>query len=101
MATRIKSINPLQLGKVLAITYGAVSLLIVPLVILFTVFSAVVARHQGGGGPPTAAFLGMGLGFAIFAPIFYALMGFLTGVVGAFVYNLVAGWVGGIEFEVE
>jgi hypothetical protein len=43
----------------------------------------------------------MGIGFAVFAPILYAAMGFLTGVIGAFVYNLVAGWVGGIEVEVE
>lgn len=45
--------------------------------------------------------MGMGFGLIIIAPIMYGIMGFLVGVVGAFVYNLVAGWVGGIEVEVE
>ena len=47
------------------------------------------------------AILGMGVGFVILFPLFYALMGFLSGVVGAFIYNLVAKWIGGIEVEVE
>jgi hypothetical protein len=101
MTKCIKSIHPLQLGKVLAITYGALALLIVPIFLLIAAIAGLASRAHGGGGPPTATFLGMGVGFAIFAPILYALMGFLTGVVGAFVYNLVASWVGGIGVEVE
>ena len=101
MTKHIKSFNPLQLGKVLAITYGLMSLLIVPIALLFGIVSAFASRGHGGLGPPAAAFLGMGVGFAIIAPILYAVMGFLTGVVGGFVYNLVAGWVGGIEVEVD
>ena len=31
----------------------------------------------------------------------YGVMGFIGGAIGAFVYNLVAGVVGGIEIEVE
>jgi len=34
-------------------------------------------------------------------PFFYAALGFIFGVVGAFIYNLLAKWVGGIEVEVE
>jgi hypothetical protein len=34
-------------------------------------------------------------------PIFYGAMGFILGVIGAFIYNLIARWVGGIEVEVE
>jgi hypothetical protein len=43
----------------------------------------------------------MGFGLLIFAPILYAAMGFLTGLIGALVYNLAASWLGGIEVEVE
>ncbi len=100
MTKRLKRINPLQLGKVLAITYGGLALLIVPIFLVIATVAGVASKAQGGLGPP-AAFVGMGIGFAIFAPVFYALMGFLTGVIGAFVYNLVASWVGGIEIEVE
>ncbi len=45
--------------------------------------------------------LGMGLGLIVMAPIMYGVMGFIVGVIGAFFYNIVAGWVGGIEVEVE
>jgi hypothetical protein len=37
----------------------------------------------------------------LFAAQLYAIMGFLIGAIGAFVYNLVAKWIGGIEVEVE
>jgi hypothetical protein len=45
--------------------------------------------------------LAFGTGFALLMPIFYAVMGFVFGVVGAFIYNVLAKWVGGIELEVE
>jgi hypothetical protein len=35
MTKRIKRIDPLQLGKVLAITYGLIALIIVPIFLLF------------------------------------------------------------------
>ena len=38
---------------------------------------------------------------AIAAPIMYGLMGFVMGAIGALIYNLIAGWVGGIEMELE
>jgi hypothetical protein len=101
MTKRIKKIEPLQLGKVLAITYGLASLLIVPLGLVFVAIAGVASKGQGATPPPFALFLAMGLGFAVFAPIFYGVMGFLTGAVGAFLYNLVASWVGGIQIEVE
>jgi hypothetical protein len=37
----------------------------------------------------------------IFMPIFYAVFGFIFGIISAAIYNLVARWVGGIEVEVE
>jgi hypothetical protein len=49
----------------------------------------------GGGG------IVMGLGVMIGMPIMYALMGFVFGALGALIYNVFAGMVGGIEIEVE
>ena len=45
--------------------------------------------------------MAFGAGFAIFVPVIYAVMGFVSGALGAVIYNLVAKWVGGIEVEVE
>ena len=49
----------------------------------------------GGGG------IVFGLGFMIAVPIVYGLIGFVFGAIGALIYNLFAGMVGGIEIEVE
>ncbi len=45
--------------------------------------------------------MAIGTGFALMMPFFYAAMGFVAGVVSAWVYNLIAGWIGGIEVDVE
>ncbi|MBI4095479.1 MAG: hypothetical protein HY438_01310 [DPANN group archaeon] len=43
----------------------------------------------------------LGLLWIIILPLAGLLFGFLMGVITAFVFNLIAGWLGGIEFEVE
>lgn len=96
MNWRLKRIAPLQLGKILGLIYGLVSLLIVPFFVLVGL-AAAIGGGQGNAPMPAWAMLG----FALVAPFFYAAMGFLTGVVGAFVYNLVASWIGGVEVSCE
>ena len=90
----IKRFAPLQLGKILAVLYGIMGLIFLPFMLLMSLLGP---RPEGQG----AGMLAFGVGFGLFLPIFYAVMGFITGVIGAFVYNLVAKWVGGIEVEVE
>lgn len=47
--------------------------------------------------------LGTALAFLalIGMPIIFAIPGFIVGAIGAFLYNLVAGWVGGIEMDFD
>lgn len=85
MKKRLTYVSPLQLGIVSGILYGLISLIVVPFFILASLF-----------GPHGAGF---GVVFAIFLPIIYAVVGFIGGVITGFVYNLVAKWTGGIEFE--
>lgn len=56
-----------------------------------------------GGDAATGMGLGMlgGIGAVIFLPIMYGVFGFIAGVIGAAIYNLVARYVGGLELEVE
>jgi hypothetical protein len=82
MKKRISHISPLQLGIVSGLLYGIISLIIVPFFLIATLLG-----HAGPGAI-----------FAIFLPIIYGVMGFIVGVLTAFVYNLVANWTGGIEF---
>ena len=47
--------------------------------------------------------IGAGFGFLaiIILPILYAIFGFIEGAVVAFLYNLIAKWIGGIEMDFE
>lgn len=87
MAQRIRNIDPVQAAKVVAILYLMVGLVLVP-IFLFLAFM------------DSNAF-GFGMGFAIFIPVFYAVVGFIGTMIFCALYNLVAGWVGGIEVEFE
>lgn len=100
MTKRLKKIEPVQLAKMLAVIYGLGSLVLVPFFLLFSLFASMAPRTGPGVGP-MPMMMGMGIGFMIIAPILYATMGFITGLIGAFIYNVVAKWIGGIEVEVE
>jgi hypothetical protein len=86
MKVKIKRISPLQLGKMLAITYAFMSVIIIPFIILGGIFG-----EEGS--------FAAGIGMALIIPILYIVMGFISGIIGAFIYNLAAGWIGGIEME--
>ena len=47
------------------------------------------------------ACVGIGLGAIILFPILYGIVGGIAGVIGAAVYNLAAGWVGGLEVDIS
>lgn len=91
---RVKSIGVLSLAKTLAVIYGAMGLIFVPFFLLFAVIGA--ASGAEGEGAIAGIF---GVGFAIMMPIFYAGIGFIGGALVAWLYNLIAGWTGGIELE--
>ena len=95
---RILRFEPVQLGKVLGILYAMLGLVFVPFFLLMPVIAASLPPEQRGGMVALGA---MGLGAAIFVPVMYGVMGFVMGVLGGVLYNLVAKWIGGIEVEVE
>ncbi len=84
----------------LAALYGLLSLVMIPFMLAFMAVGSLAARSHGGGSTPAIPLLfGMGIGFMILLPVLYALMGFIFGVLGAWVYNLLARWMGGFEFD--
>ena len=90
MTKRLQHIAPLQLGIVLAALYGAISLIFVPFILIFSAIGAKTGNSSG-------IFAG-GMIFIIFIPVLYATMGFIGGIITAAIYNLLAKWTGGIEF---
>ena len=100
MKLKLKRIEPLQAGKILAAFYGLLSLVFVPFVLFFMAMGSLASRHQEHAAPLPLMF-GMGIGFMIFMPVMYAAIGFVFGALGGWVYNLLAGWMGGLQLEFE
>ncbi len=98
---RLKRIAPLQAGKMLAVIYGCLGLIFLPFFVLAGMLGAFAQHAQSEQAAPAALLGGVFIGMALVFPIMYAAMGFLLGVIGSAVYNLVARWIGGLEFEVE
>lgn len=76
------------------------ALLSVIIGLIIGLFSAIVSCGIGAvAGMPG----GFGLGFIgiIVLPILYGIMGWVSGAIGAALYNFVAGRVGGIKIELE
>lgn len=73
------------------------------LMVLLGVFQSIILSFTGVSldGTNLAAITGFKL-FGIFGfPIFYGLIGFLSGGVTAMIYNLIVKLIGGIELELE
>ncbi len=92
MAQRIRRFSIGQSAKFLGLLYLLFGLLFLPFFLLMGMFSP---EAQSG---PVAM---LGTLFAIGMPIMYGIFGVIGGAIGAALYNLVAGWVGGIEVELD
>ena len=100
---RVKKFDVLSVAKISGLCYGAMGLLFVPFFLLFGMVASQVGKQVGGqtGGLPAGFGAMFGVGMAVMMPVIYAVMGFVMGAIGAFVYNLISGWIGGIEVELE
>jgi hypothetical protein len=87
MPQQIRRFGVVQTAKVVAVLYALMGLLFAPLVLLTTLFTP----RESGLGP----------GFALALPVLYGLVGFVFTAIACAIYNLVAGWVGGIEVELD
>jgi len=100
---RIRKLGVLSVAKIYALIMLVISLIIsIPYGLFIMVFGAAMmgtgeraGLAAGGGG------IVIGLLVMIGLPIFYGLIGFVFGAIGALVYNIFAGIVGGVEIEVE
>jgi hypothetical protein len=83
MKKQIKSVSLVQNAKVVAAIYLVLSL---PILVLTLAFGSLM--NQGGAS----------LGMMLFVAVAYVVFGFIFTLIGGWVYNLVAGVVGGFEF---
>ena len=92
----IKSVGVLSVAKIMGALYAILGLIAMPLLLLIGLAGSMMPK-QGGQNP----FAGAGMLFALFAPIFYGVLGLIFGALGAFLYNLLAKWIGGIELHLQ
>jgi hypothetical protein len=93
----IKRIVPLSLAKIAGTLYGVMGL-------VFGCIVSLIAMAGGFGSetpqnPALGALFGVGAIFIL--PIFYGGIGFVGMLIAAWLYNIIAGLVGGIELDVQ
>ncbi len=101
MAT-LKRIGPGSAFKVGLVTYAILGLVIGVIMALFSMMAGSLAGLGGTQATGARALgFGLGLGAIIVVPIVYGIIGGIGGALGAVVYNLAAGWIGGLEVDIS
>lgn len=86
---RIRRFGVVQTANLAAIVYLVLfAIIFVPIGLIGALVGGVI------GGNVSAIFF-------VLVPIFYAVVGWLFVALGCLLYNLCAGWIGGIEFTLE
>ena len=96
----IRRMGVFPIAKVFGLVYAGVGLLIGAIFSVFSVAGSLIGALAQEDGSALIGLL-FGVGSIFFFPIFYGLLGFLGTALGAAVYNLVAGLIGGIEMDIE
>jgi len=79
-------------GLIIGIIYGLI------LILFGATISAAGGRDAAMGGASTVV---IGIAAMIGIPIFYGILGFIMGAIGALVYNALSGIIGGVKFDLE
>lgn len=88
----IKKIGVLSVGKICALLGGFLGL-------VMGIIFALATKFAPTAGIPEMPIGTLGLSSIIVLPIFYGLVYFISGIVGAAIYNLFAKWVGGVKLD--
>lgn len=91
----LKSVGVMSVAKIMGLIYACMGAIFIPVFLLF----GLVGSLDNHNDFPFAGVLG--IVFAIGLPFLYGMIGFIAGAIGALLYNLLAGWVGGFELELE
>ena len=93
----IKRLGPLSLAKLSGALYAIFGLIfgcVFSLIAMAGGFAADAAEGAGLGAM-------IGVGAVVLFPLLYGAMGFVFSLMAAWLYNMVAGMVGGIEVDIQ
>lgn len=93
---RIRRFGIIQTANVVAVLYIVV-------VAIFLIPLALIVGIAGTAARPSDAGVAVGgvLAFGVIIALFYGVFGWIFTAIACALYNLVAGWVGGIQVQVE
>ncbi len=96
----LKRIDPFSCAKINGIITAIFGLIIGLFWSAGIMMMGAFARELGGDPEGLFTIL-FGVGAVIFLPILYGILGFIGGLIAAWLYNVIAGMIGGIEVEFE
>ncbi len=91
----LKSIGVMSVAKIMGLLYGCMGLIFAPIFLLVGVVGSIAGQDK----TPFAGIVGIVL--AVLMPVLYGVMGFVSGAIGALLYNLLSKWVGGFELQLD
>ncbi len=94
----LNRIGVLSAGKVAGAVYAAMGLIFGFIFSAFALLGSAIGAASTDSAEPLLGIF-FGLGAIIVMPLFYGVLGFLFAMLGAALYNLVAGLVGGLELD--
>jgi hypothetical protein len=94
----VRRVGPLSFGKLMGVLYALFGLVFGALVSVISIAGGAFAPRDDANGMFGVLF---GAAAIIVLPIFYGVLGFVTSLIGAALYNVVAAAVGGVEIEVQ
>ena len=89
----IRRIGPISCAKIAGVLYAVIGLVLGG---IFSLAALGGAFPEGGGFP----FI-FGAGAIVVLPLFYGCLGFVFTLISAWLYNVLAGLVGGIELDLQ
>src|SRR5947209_3090618 len=93
----IKRLGVFSVAKIYSVVMAGIGLIVgIPLGLIMIIFGAAI-MSAGRGDSAAGGGVGIGLGvfYMIGLPILYAVIGFIFGAIGALIYNMASGVIGG------
>lgn len=95
----LKRVEPLSAAKIMGLMYAGMGLIFgLMFSLMMMIGGGLASQLEADTAFPSFLFGGCS---ALILPIFYGIIGFIGGAIGAWLYNLMAGWIGGLELTLE
>jgi hypothetical protein len=93
----IKRVGVWSVAKVSGVLYALLGFVIGIFISLISLMTSSLVSESASESNPFGALFGVGA--VILLPLFYGFIGFISGAISTWLYNLIVGFIGGIEIE--